>query len=91
MIKRKEQYEQYATSKFPNKRMVIITCMDTRLVELLPKALNVKNGDVKIIKNAGAVVSHPFGSITRSVLVALYQLKAEEFLVYRTPHCGMSE
>lgn len=85
-----KQYEQYATSKFPNKRMVIITCMDTRLVELLPKALNVKNGDVKIIKNAGAVVSHPFGSIMRSVLVALYQLKAEEVLVIGHHDCGMS-
>ena len=31
-------------------KMVIISCMDTRLVELLPKAMNMRNGDVKIIK-----------------------------------------
>ena len=51
--------------------MVIISCMDTRLVELLPKAMNMRNGDVKIIKVAGAVISHPFGSIMRSILVAV--------------------
>jgi carbonic anhydrase len=54
------EYVKYETTKFPNKRMVILTCMDTRLLELLPKALNLNNGDVKTIKNAGALVSHPF-------------------------------
>lgn len=45
-----KEYEQYLTTKFPDKRMVILTCMDTRLVELLPKAMNLRNGDSKIIK-----------------------------------------
>ena len=31
-------YERYATSKYPDKRIAIVTCMDTRLVELLPAA-----------------------------------------------------
>ncbi|VTR62074.1 Carbonic anhydrase [Actinobacillus pleuropneumoniae] len=48
-----KEYESYLTGRFPEKKLVIITCMDTRLVELLPKAMNFKNGDVKIIKNAG--------------------------------------
>jgi len=43
------EYEKYETTKFPNKRMVFLTCMDTRLLELLPKALNLGNGDAKII------------------------------------------
>jgi carbonic anhydrase len=64
--------------------------MDTRLVELLPKALNVKNGDVKIIKNAGALIMHPFGSIMRSLLVAVYQLQAEEVFIIGHYDCGMS-
>ena len=42
--------------------------MDTRLMELLPKALNLKNGDAKIVKNAGATIMHPFGSIIRSII-----------------------
>jgi carbonic anhydrase len=84
------EYEKYETTKFPNKRMVILTCMDTRLLELLPKAMNLGNGDVKTIKNAGALVSHPFGSIMRSILIAVYQLQAEEVLVIAHHDCGMS-
>lgn len=87
---REEKYKQYATTKFPNKKMVILTCMDTRLTELLPRALNVRNGDVKLVKNAGALVSHPFGSIMRSILVAVYQLQADEILVIGHHDCGMA-
>ena len=34
-------YEKYATSKYPDKKLAIVTCMDTRLVELLPAALGI--------------------------------------------------
>ena len=47
-------YEPYQTSKYPDRRLAIVTCMDTRLIELLPAALGIKNGDAKIIKNAGS-------------------------------------
>lgn len=85
-----KKYEEFATTKLPNKRMVVLTCMDTRLVELLPRALNVKNGDIKLIKNAGALVTHPFGSIMRSLLVAVYELHADEVLIIGHHDCGMS-
>ncbi|MGE8203104.1 beta-class carbonic anhydrase [Heyndrickxia sp. NPDC080065] len=85
-----KMYEDFSTTKFPDKRLVIFTCMDTRLVELLHKATNTKNGDVKIVKNAGAIVSHPFGSIMRSLLVAVYELQADEVLVIGHHDCGMS-
>jgi carbonic anhydrase len=83
-------YEEFLTSALPNKRLVVITCMDTRLVELLPKAMGIRNGDVKMIKIAGAVVSHPFGSVMRSVLVAVYNLGAEEIAVVGHHGCGMT-
>ncbi len=83
-------YEAYTTTKFPNKKLVILTCMDTRLIELVYKAMNMKNGDVKVVKNAGAVVTHPFGSIMRSLLIAVYELKADEVLVIGHHDCGMS-
>jgi len=51
-------YEKFVTSKYPDKRIAIVTCMDTRLVELLPAALGVRNGDVKIIKNAGGTITN---------------------------------
>src|SRR5688572_12832805 len=64
-----KEYEKFETDRFPNKKLVILTCMDTRLTELLPQAMNFRNGDIKLIKNAGAIVSHPFGSVMRSILV----------------------
>jgi carbonic anhydrase len=86
----KKQYEPFLTDRYPNKRIVILTCMDTRLVELLPRAMNFRNGDVKIIKNAGAIVSHPFGSAMRSILVAVYELNADEVAVVGHHDCGMT-
>jgi carbonic anhydrase len=86
----RKQYEEFLTDKFPDKKMVVLTCMDTRLTELLPKAMNLRNGDAKIIKNAGAIVSHPFGSIMRSIVVAVYELDADEILVIGHHECGMT-
>lgn len=85
-----KQYEAYLTDKFPEKKIAILTCMDTRLVELLPKALNLKNGDAKFIKNAGAILTQPFGSAMRSILVAVYELGAREVLVIGHHGCGMT-
>ena len=81
-------YEKFAASKYPNKKIAILTCMDTRLVELLPAALGLKNGDVKIIKNAGGVVTNPFGSVIRS-LVAIIELGVEEVMVIGHTDCGV--
>ncbi|MDT2045114.1 carbonic anhydrase [Priestia aryabhattai] len=82
------EYRKYETSKLPDKKMVILSCMDTRLVELLPQSMNLRNGDVKIVKNAGALVSHPFGSVMRSILVAVYALQADEVYVIGHHDCG---
>lgn len=85
-----KKYEEYVTTKFPDKKIVILTCMDTRLIELLPKAMNLRNGDAKIIKSAGAIVTHPFGSVMRSILVSLYELRADEVYIIGHHDCGMS-
>ena len=85
-----EGYSAYETTKFPNKKMIIFSCMDTRLTGLLPAAMNLKNGDAKVIKNAGAMLTHPFGSVMRSIIVAIYELGAEEIYVVGHKGCGMS-
>lgn len=82
-------YEQYKTSKFPDKKIAIVTCMDTRLVELLPAALGIKNGDVKIIKNAGGTITNPFDSTMRSLLVAIYELEVNEVMIIGHTGCGV--
>ncbi|BCS53417.1 carbonic anhydrase [Geobacter sp. SVR] len=84
-----EKYKQYESTKYPNKKTAVLSCMDTRLMELLPAALNFKNGDIHVIKTAGAVVSHPFGSVMRSLLLAIYDLNIEEILVIGHSDCGM--
>lgn len=85
-----KDYEEYITTKVPKKKMVILSCMDARLTELLPKAMNIKNGDAKIIKDAGATVMHPFGGVMRSILVAVYEFGAEDVFVVGHHGCGMS-
>lgn len=85
-----KKYEKYLTDKFPEKKVAVLTCMDTRLIELLPKALGFKNGDAKFIKNAGAILTQPFGSAMRSILVAVHELGAREMLVIGHKGCGMT-
>lgn len=84
-----EGYKKYLTSKYPDKKIAIVTCMDTRLIELLPAALGLKNGDVKIIKNAGATITSPFDSTMRSILVAVYELGVNEIMVIGHTGCGV--
>ena len=81
-------YEKYITNKYPDKKIAIVSCMDTRLTELLPASLGIKNGDVKIIKNAGAIISHPFGSVIRSLMVAIYELGVVEVMIIGHTDCG---
>ena len=82
------QYEKYVTSKYPDRKIAVVTCMDTRLVELVPAALGFKNGDIKMIKNAGGVVTEPFGSAVRSILVGIYELGIEDVLIIGHSDCG---
>ena len=82
-------YEKFATSKYPDKKIAIVTCMDTRLVELLPAALGLRNGDVKIIKNAGGTITNPFDATMRSLLVAVYELVVNEIMVIGHTGCGV--
>lgn len=87
---RSKEYEKYNTTKYPDKEIAILSCMDTRLTELLPKALNLKNGDAKIIKNAGGTVIHPFGSAMRSLLICVYEFDIKEIFIIGHYDCGVS-
>lgn len=85
-----KEYEKYNTTKYPDKQIAILSCMDTRLTELLPKALNLKNGDAKIIKNAGGTIIHPFGSAMRSLLICIYEFDIKEIFIIGHYDCGVS-
>ena len=81
-------YEKYVADKYPSKKLAVLTCMDTRLTELLPAALGLRNGDAKIIKNAGGLVISSFDSAMRSLVVAIYKLGVEEVMVVAHSTCG---
>ena len=81
-------YEAHLTDKYPDKKLAVLSCMDTRLSVLLQDALGLKNGDAKIIKNAGAVIPSPWDSAMRSLIVAVYELGVEEIMVVAHTTCG---
>ncbi len=81
-------YQKYVTDKYPDKKLAVLSCMDTRLTELLPAALGLRNGDAKIIKNAGGLVITPFDSAIRSLIVAIYELGVDSIMVVAHSHCG---
>lgn len=84
-----EQYKVFETSKHPKKKILILGCMDTRLVELLPKAMNIKNGDAKIIKNAGGMITDPFGHEMRSIMISVYEFNIDEIYIVGHHKCGV--
>ena len=81
-------YEPFITDKYPARKLAVLTCMDTRLTELLPKALGLKNGDAKIIKNAGGLILSETDSAIRSLLVGIYELGVREVMVVHHSTCG---
>lgn len=78
-------------TKVPEKRIVLFTCMDTRLVEFLEPAMGLKRGDAKIIKNAGTTIIDPYGGVIRSLVVAIYALGCEEIFIVGHQDCGMGQ
>jgi carbonic anhydrase len=81
-------YEKYQATKYPAKRIAIVTCMDARLLELLPKAMNLKNGDAVIIKVAGGEFSEHLDSVIRSLLISIYELHVEDIFIIGHHNCG---
>ncbi|HIZ53558.1 beta-class carbonic anhydrase [Enterococcus eurekensis] len=85
-----KEYLPYQTDSNPNKKLAILTCMDSRLTELLPAALGIKNGDAKTIKNAGGMITSPVGSTIRSLVVSIYAFDIKQVMVIGHDDCGMS-
>ncbi len=83
-----KEFEPKKMSHMPQKKLAIVSCMDTRLTGFLEPAMGIERGDAKIIKNAGnAVVDR---DVIRSVAAAIYALGAEEVMVVGHYECGMA-
>lgn len=71
--------------------MVVVSCMDARLIELLPKALDIHDGDAKVIRNAGGKIASAFDSVMQSVVASVYDLNADEIFLIGHQRCGASQ
>ena len=72
----------------PQKKVVVFSCMDCRLIEFFKPALGLRRGDAKIITNAGNTIVDD--DPIRSIAVAIYSLGASEVLVVGHTQCGMA-
>ena len=75
--------------KYPQRKLAVLTCMDTRLVSFLEPAMGIHRGDAKIIKVAGNTAYGDFDSVIGSLLVAVYELHVQEIIVMGHDDCGM--
>ncbi|MGL5295583.1 MAG: beta-class carbonic anhydrase [Culicoidibacterales bacterium] len=85
-----QAYEEFIATKVPAEKTLILSCMDARLSALLLPALGLKNGDVHVIKSAGAIITDPYGSLMRSILVSIYEFEVEHIFVIGHDDCGMA-
>ena len=63
VLSARRAYEKYLTSKYPDKKLAILSCMDTRLTELLPAALltlGLKKTSVKTLLSIVTESAHFF-------------------------------
>lgn len=79
----------YRTGKYPSRKLAVLSCMDTRLTELLPAALGLQIGEAKMIRNAGGRIVSPYDDTVRSLLVAVAELGAQEIMVIGHTDCGV--
>lgn len=82
-----KDFEGEELSHHPQKKLAILTCMDTRLTGFLEPALGIERGSAKIVKNAGNTIVGE--DAIRSLAVAVYALGAEEIMVIGHTNCGM--
>lgn len=84
-----EEFDEIKLSHLPQKKLAIVACMDTRLINgFLEQAMGIDRGDAKIIKNAGNNVLDR--DVIRSVAAAIFALGAEEVMLVGHHDCGMA-
>lgn len=71
-------------SRFPARKLAIVTCMDCRINPLVTAGLEV--GEAHIIRNAGAVVTP---DVRRSLALSQRALKTKEVWIVMHTQCGV--
>jgi carbonic anhydrase len=78
-----ETHELKRLTPRPERKLAVLTCMDTRLSIV---TLGLKAGDAHIIRNAGGIVTD---DTLRSLLISHYLLGTEEFMIINHTDCGL--
>ncbi len=73
-----------AASRFPRRKLAIVTCMDCRIDPLITAGLEI--GDAHIIRNAGAIVT---ADVRRSLTLSQRTLNTEEVWIVMHTECGV--
>ena len=81
-----KRYEQYAASKYPNKKIAILTCMDTRLIELLPAALGLGVEEIMVIGHTDCGVQH---IDSESMIAHMKQRGVSQASIDLMKYCGI--
>jgi carbonic anhydrase len=71
-------------SRFPRRKLAIVTCMDCRINPLVTEGLEV--GEAHIIRNAGAVVT---ADVRRSLALSQRALQTHEVWIVMHTDCGV--
>jgi carbonic anhydrase len=70
----------------PNRRMAIVTCMDSRMDMFA--MLGLGNGEAHVIRNAGGVVTD---DVIRSLCLSQRRLGTREIVLIHHTHCGLMQ
>lgn len=71
-------------SRFPSRRLAVVTCMDCRINPLVTAGLH--DGEAHIIRNAGAVVTD---DVRRSLALSQRALRTDEVWIVMHTDCGV--
>ena len=77
------------TSK-PTRHIMVITCIDCRLIDLLEPAMGIKRGEANIVKTAGNHVPPGMNDTIKTVLVGIFELGVTEILIVGHYDCGVA-
>ncbi len=81
-----EGFTNSALSALPQARLVIVTCMDTRINPLAIFGLSI--GQAHVLRNAGARVTP---DVIRSLIKSINQLEVERVVVMHHTDCGAAK
>lgn len=90
LLKRTRQAEttgqQNQRTATPQGRLVLVTCMDTRINPY--RLLGLAEGEIHILRNAGGIVTD---DVIRSLTISQRKLQTEEIVVMQHTDCGMAK